>query len=300
MKYALALAAVLAGCGGGRAIDATRAAALFERVTVETGGVHGLSGLAVDGDGALWTVAERGKTLFRIELDGAAVRAVTRHPVDIGDGNDLESLAWADGTLWAGLETRGAALLHVVALRRDGDRFGAEQIATVTAAEAGVRLRDNHGVEGLCAAGGVLVAAVEAAGSDARGRWAPLVVIDRADPSRRTVHRLRLTSATGKLSGLDCRQDLAGAAGTLEVLAIERHFEITRLVAFTLDPAASAPPDITPRIALDLGPALRGALNLEGIVFGPDDRPIAVVDNQYGRITGPNELLRFSDPLPVP
>lgn len=284
----------LAGCGRTGSLDAARAAEVFDRIPLETAGVNGLSGLAVDGDGAVWTVAERGQMIFRVELVGAAVRDLRRFTVDLPDGRDLEALAWADGQLWAGLETRGSSSVAVVALERAGDGYVARDAATITAAEVGLPIGDNHGVEGLCAAAGVVVAAVEVAGTDEHGRWAPLVVLDRAalaDPSRRHVRRLRLTSATGKISGLDCR---AGAGGTIEVIAVERHFEITRLLSFSLDPAGTSP--ITPRLAYDLAPVLRGSLNLEGLAWLPDGRVLAVVDNQYGKITGPNELLRFKSP----
>ncbi len=297
----LALASLaLTACGPSRTVDTRRAAAAFDRVTLDTGGVHGLSGLAVDAEGALWTVAERGKVAFRVELDGTRVHAITRHPIAIEDGRDLESLAWQGGALWAGLETRGDAV-EVVALAPDPDgvSYRAIPFAEITSAEAGTRVGDNHGVEGLCIAGNWLLAAVEAAGTDAAGRWAPLAMMARAAAdSNRRIFRLRLTSATGKISGLDCRRD---AAGKIEVIAIERHFEVTRLLYFAFDPASplvkDPDVDIVPRLALDLGPILRGALNLEGIAWLPDGRVALVVDNQYGKVTGPDELLLLKQPL---
>lgn len=301
MARGLALVTVLvAGCTGGKSIDAARAASVFDRVTVDTGGVHGLSGLAVDGAGALWTVAERGRALFRVELDGLTVRSVTRFPVEIERGRDLEALAWSpagggDGTFHAGIEQRGGSA-QVVRLVRDGEGFRADATVELTSAEVGVRIGHNHGVEGLCAAGELLVAAIETAGEDGAGRWAPLVLLD--PQGGRRVRRLRLTTATGKLSALDC---WPGADGGVEVVAIERHFEATRVLGFTLSPDA-VPADLTPSVVLDLTPILRGALNLEGLVRLPDRRLVAVVDNQYGRVTGPDELLVFrpAPPRPAP
>jgi hypothetical protein len=46
-------------------------------------------------------------------------------------------------------------------------------------------------------------------------------------------------------------------------------------------------------VLADLGPVLRGSLNLEGLARLPDGRPVAAVDNQYRTITGPDELLVF-------
>jgi hypothetical protein len=51
--------------------------------------------------------------------------------------------------------------------------------------------------------------------------------------------------------------------------------------------------DLAPTEALDLGPVLRGRLNLEGVAWLPDGRVVAVVDNQWKVITGPSELLVF-------
>ena len=316
MRGALALVAMAACARGPSTIDRDRAAALFTRVELDTAGVHGLSGLAVDADGTLWTVAERGAAAFAITLDGARATAV-RYPIEgVPDGEDLEAVAIAargfasrvedpsgpdptgeglatgppastDG-LWVGTEGRERGVARVFALVRDGARL------VVTGApielrpdEVGVDVGANHGAEGVCAVGDVVAIALETAGQDARGRWAPVVVIDRVRGTR-VVHRVRLSSATGKLSALDCWRD----GETLRAMAIERHFEVTRLLRFTLDAAV----EITPTVALDLGPVLRGALNLEGLARLPDGRMVAVVDNQYRSITGPDELLVFAAP----
>ncbi len=281
----------LFACAGKKSIDADQAAVLFDRVTVDTGGVHGLSGLAVDGDGALWTVAERGGAAFRIVLDGARVAGVTRHPIDgLPPGEDLEAVAiLADGALVVGTEGRSAGVARVFKLRRDGERLriSGESIA-IGRDDVGIEIGANHGAEAACAVGTQIAVALETAGSDAAGRWAPLVMIDLAT-DRRVAHRVRLRTATGKLSGLDCWRD----GDRVRAVAIERHFQTTQLVGFDL-PRDGA--EITTTLVVDLAPVLRGALNLEGIVRLPDGRLVAVVDNQYGKLTGPDELLVFKDP----
>lgn len=280
---------VLAACTRGPStIDSDRAAPLFTRVTVDTGGVHGLSGLAVDADGTLWTVAERGAAAFAITLDGARATAV-RFPIEgVPDGEDLEAVAIDGGAMWVGTEGRERGVARVFELARDGARLVVTGAPIELRAElVGVEVGANHGAEGVCAAGDVVAIAIETAGQDERGRWAPVVVIDRARGTR-VLYRVRLSSATGKLSALDCWRDGA----TLRAAAIERHFEVTRLLTFALDGA----PEIVPTVALDLGPVLRGALNLEGLARLPDGRVVAVVDNQYRTITGPDELLVFAAP----
>ncbi|HUQ03605.1 MAG TPA: esterase-like activity of phytase family protein [Kofleriaceae bacterium] len=299
---AVAVACVVAAaCAKKKSIDAERAAGAFERVTIDTGGIHGLSGLAIAADGAVWTVAERGKTAYRVELDGTKVRKVDRVGIEgLPAGNDLESAAFGpDGDLFVGTENNAAGIANVFRLHRDGGvlRVTGEPI-TLTKADAGVDVGANHGAEAACAAGGRLAVALETAGSDARGRWAPLVVVDLATGAK-VGHRVRLRTSTGKLSGLDCWTEPGTGGARIRAVAIERHFEVTQLVGFDL-PAAGAPTtDIATELVLDLAPALRGALNLEGIVRFPDGRLVAVVDNQYKTITGPDELLCFKTPLPA-
>lgn len=290
---ACAAAAAALGCGSSEpGIDRARAAALFDRITLDTHGEHGLSGLAIDADGRLWSVAERGASLWKITLDGA--RATTERFAVRGlpDGEDLEAIAiLPDGRFVVGTEgrERGVARAFTIAPARDGGYQQVEAPVELRTDELGVEVGANHGAEGACATGSRIALAIETAATDARGRWAPIVTID---PARgvRVVQRLRLTTDTGKLAALDCWAD----GDRIRAIAIERHFAVTRILSFDLDGSA---PEITPRIALDLAPVLRGSLNLEGIARLPDDRVVAVVDNQYQTITGPDELLVFRAPL---
>ena len=282
-------------CRKPRRIDAERAAALFDRVPVDTQGGHGLSGLAVDRDGALWTVAERGAVAFRIQLDGTAITSTTRIPVEgLPPGEDLEAAAaLPDGDLVVGTEGRTAGTARLFRLHRDGDvlRVTGEPI-TIGKADAGIDVGANHGAEAACSVGTRVAVALETAGQDASGRWAPLVIVDLAS-GRRTGHRVRLRTATGKLSGLDCWAD----GDRVRAIAIERHFEVTQVVGFDLPADGAATTDLTTTQLLDLGPALRGSLNLEGLVRLADGRLIAVVDNQYRGVNGPDELLVFKSPV---
>lgn len=284
------MALALAACGSrGPGIDRERAAATFTRVAIDTGGDHGLSGLAVDGAGTLWTVAERGAVALAITLDGDRATAA-RFPVrGVPADEDLEAVAIAADGLWVGTEGRERGVARVFHLVRQGDAL----IATgapieLRQAEVGVAIGANHGAEGVCSAGDVIAIALETAGGEGAARWAPVVSIDVARGTRR-VQRLALTTTTGKLSALDCWRD----GDRVRAVAVERHFAVTRLLAFELGGADAM---ITPAVLLDLGPILRGSLNLEGLVRLPDGRLVAVVDNQYRTITGPDELLVFAAP----
>ena len=270
------------------------------RITVDTGDAHGLSGLALAPDGALWTVAERSAAAFRVELDTSrappAVRAIARWPVvGLPAGEELEALAaLPDGTMLAGTEGSAQGVVHAYRLAPADGRLEVRGGPIALAADVlGVDAGANHGAEGACAIAGTIVLAIEATGRDAGGRWAPVALVaDRPDGAAPTIARVRLTTDTGKLSGLDCWRD----GERLRVIAIERHFAVTRVLGFELPVSAAtaeAPPapTLTPTVLIDLAPVLHGSLNLEGLVRLPDGHLVAVVDNQYGRLTGPDELL---------
>lgn len=305
----LLLGAVVVGGGGGcraPSIDKARAAELFTEVPVAT--VNGLSGLAADGGGALWTVAERDARAYRIKLDGSLVPAVETFEIrGVPDGTDLEGIAVLDHQevpLRFALGTEGQAggkATVLVAERQD-------QVLTVTRAielpakAVGIELKPNQGAEGVCGDGETIFAAIEGAGVDGGKRWAPVVRVVGGEVVQ--LYRVWLTSKEGKLSGLDCRVRADGTAG---VLAIERHFEVTKVLRFELPaPAAGAgvaagagaasgvaPLDIQPEVALELSKVLRGGLNLEGIAWTDGGQVAAVVDNQWTTITGKSELVVF-------
>jgi hypothetical protein len=295
-RAAVGVAIALGACGSrSPSIDRDRAAALFELVPIATD--NGLSDLAVDDAGAIWTESERDHSVYRITLDGARVASSVRYEVaGAPDGVDLEALAWlGPGLLAFGTEGRtdSRAQVLLAAIDEAAHRVTVTRAIDLPAGSLGLTVAPNDGVEGLCGRGEDLIAAIESTATDAGGRWAPIVRID-ARTGAIAVTRLGLTSDKGKLSALACTID---ADGTAHLLAIERHFAITRLVRAELPRAA--PVRVAPTIAIDLAPALRGALNLEGIGVSRDGRVIAVVDNQYDGITGPNELLLFK-PRAVP
>jgi hypothetical protein len=280
------VAALLAACGSSRTVDTARTAATFDRVSLDTGGVHGLSGLALDADGALWTVAERGRAAFRITLDGDRLASLERVPIDgIPDETDLESIAILDdGRFVFGTESKvdGAATLLIGTRAPEGGPIAVAPRLDVEAA-AGAALLPNQGVEGLCVAGGTLVLALETVEEIDGGRHAR-VMAEVGGGAAPLVHQVILTSDTGKLSSLDC----ALRGSTIDVLAIERHFGIVRLLAFDV-PADPAEP-ITPTIYRDLG-AIAKDKNPEGVARLPDGRIALVTDNQWKTVDGPSLLL---------
>jgi hypothetical protein len=283
MRAAAALIA-LGACGRHEhgAIDRERAAALFDLVEIH-GAPPGLSDLVLDPDGPLWTIAERDRSALEVTLAGA----VTPHPLDgIPDGVDTEALAALGGGRFAiGTEGADDPTAAIVFAERRGDRLVATRTRPLTSAELGVTLTVNHGVEGICGHGDDLIAAIESVGMLPDGtRWAPLA---RLAGDRLTVTKLRLTSQTGKISALTCA---FAADGTVHALAIERHYGVSRILRFDLTAGAT---EVTPTVALDLGPVLRDSLNLEGLAVLPDGRLVAINDNQGRTVDGPSELLVF-------
>jgi hypothetical protein len=285
---ALVLALVAAACGKSASIDRERAAALFTEVIVDT--APGLSGLAVDTAGRLWAVAERAGRAYRITLDAALRPTVEAFPVEgLPAQTDLEGIAVLGGDRFAlGTEGHDDGVATVLVAELRGAALAVTRTIELPERSVGIRLEKNHGAEGVCGAGETIIAAIEGAGEVSGRRWAPVVRI--VDGAIARTHRVWLTTATGKLSGLDCT---IAPDGAVTAWAIERHFEVTRLLRFTLPPVGAGGDEIAPAVALDLGPVLNGRLNLEGIARLPDGRIVAVVDNQWKKITGPSELLVF-------
>jgi hypothetical protein len=284
MTRRLALLA-FAACSS-KSMDAERAAELFTRVTLDT--APGLSGLAVDDDGALWTVSERDAKAYIITLDAAQKPKLQMFKIEgIPEGSDLEAIGWlGKGRLAFGTEGRQDGVATVLLADERGDRILITRTIKLPEERIGLKIKANHGVEGICGAANTIVAAIEEVGEVDGKRWAPIVTID--DGAITGVHKLWLTTKTGKISSLDCQRS---ADNRIHALAIERHFEVTRLLSFVLP--ASADGDITPTVALDLDTVLNGKLNLEGVAWLSDGTVVAVVDNQYGKISGPSELLVF-------
>jgi hypothetical protein len=273
-----------------------------ELAVVALADVAGLSGAATDARGVLWMVPERRHVLIE-QGDAPRVWPLAGVP---DEGLDLESLAWLgmhEGRERFAVGTEGVCERNthaVLVVERQGEGFGViETVRLPLDLWPETVCEDGHGLEGLCAALGPqgevhLVAAIEHPERDADGRrFAPLGV--RGPDGAWRALRVGLTSETGKISGLDCRVVEQG----IEVWAIERHFETSRLVRF-LVPAAGAQvgPNVPigPAVVLDLWPHTDGGRrNFEGVTV-TGDRVRVLVDNQWRTITGPNEILSLTLP----
>jgi hypothetical protein len=287
MRRVAALVVALAACTSQRGpvdVDGTRA--LFDTFPLDV--PPGMSDLAVDDHGVLWAVAERDRTIARIELGKPPVR----YRLDgVAAGTDTEAIAWlAPGRFALGTEGTEVAAASILTAELRGDAIVVTASRALTEQQLGVALTINHGVEALCGRDSELLAAIEAVGTLADGRrWAPIVRV-RADSEDVEVARLWLTSRKGKISALHCT---IADDGVATVIAIERHFGVARILAFEL---GRGDVEATPRITHDLHPLLNDAFNLEGIARLPDGRIVLVNDNQSKTVSGPTQLFVFHRP----
>jgi len=292
---AVVIAAIACGCS--KKVDRDKAKVLFDEVILDT--KPGLSGLAADEAGGIWAVSERGSEVYRITLDPALVPTVQRFTVTGSPPDtDLEGIeALGNDRFVFGTEGKLDGLATVLTAVRRDSTIAITGALVLEADELGVELASNHGAEGVCGEGDTIIAAIEAVGTLGDRRFAPIARITGGKIVR--VHRLWLTTATGKVSAVDCK---LAADGTITGWAIERDFVVTKVLGFTLPPPGQGEDGITPVDKLDLSKVLNGRLNLEGIAETSDGRVVAVVDNQWKKLTGPSLLLVFKPgvlkPLP--
>jgi len=254
-------------------------------VTLETD-VAGLSGLSRDEHGAFWASGEGADAVLRIDPD---TFGVTRYPV-VGapKGTELEALTWTEGVRFViGTETQDKGRTRDVILdgRLDGGRFRVTPIGHLEYSRWQLTARDNHGIEGICHVDGVLVLGTELVEKARDRRWAPVGMFDPKIQTW-TAHRVALSSETGKLAALDCRR----RAGVIEVLAVERHYEVSRLLRFTI-PEGPEAQWIEPAVVADLAKLVSPLPNFEGLAWLEDGSAALLTDNQYrGPVREPSRL----------
>lgn len=213
-------------------------------------------------------------------------------------GIDLESI-----TYWGG--EAGGPLRWVIGTERheartddlliyvetEGDQARVLRTEQVDYAGSGVHVESNQGIEALCAVGPELLLFVEQTVEDERGRTTP-VLWYRPGAGARSVQALRMTTKTGRISDVSCRPAPGGGA---EVLAIERHYGVSRLIAFVVPEADGGP--IHPELRLNLARHFPLPLpNFEGLSRAPDGSLWLLSDNDPPSTSGlrPTLLLRVS------
>lgn len=275
------------------------------RFPLDRADLHGASGLTRGPDGHLFAVLERDHRLFEIALSSGpkpeATVAGSRAVIGAPGGIDLEAVAFVDDAhVVFGTETtktdRAGDMLLFGEVQADSVVISGEPVPLEYAAW-GITPERNRGIEGLCASNGVIVAAVETAGEQDGRRFAPVATLDLSARAW-THYRVGLTSETGKLSALSCR----AAPEAIEVIAVERHYEVARIVQFSL-PRGEGMRDVSATVLQDLAPLFGGEEkipNYEGLTITSDGRMVAITDNDYGGITGPTEILVLPAPSAAP
>lgn len=281
---------------------------------VETGDIHGLSDLThtTDSKGrpTYWAIPEQQRLLVQLDMARADRPVLSPKPrpiVGIDDSYDTESVTSLGGGRFAiGTETmqgkRPVDTIFIVAgaHARDvntGPLYVTDTLAMPYTLWPGLQARRNEGLEGLCAAGNVLLASSETVGRLPSGdRYAPLGRYDFAE-GRWVPYAMALTLPTGRLSAIQCRlsKDLPGY---IEVVAVERHYGVGRILHAWLpvEPnvdTCQEPQVLFPEVLVDLAPMLTPLINFEGIDWLPNGDLMLLTDNYMGFVRGPTFILRL-------
>lgn len=248
--------------------------------------LRGLSGLEVRGN-RVWAVAERDRFIFEFKVEGDALQLVKKTPVaGIEDNTDTEALARLhDGKFILGTERhvdqRDSDALLVVKLIEG--RYGVSDVIQLPYQQWGIQAEDNRGIEGVCAVGHLVLTAVESTPLHEGKRYAPLARYD-LDTKAWTPFRVWLSTEKGMISSLACR-DFGDSA---EVIAIERHYGIGKVLRFVVPKQGSAQ-DISPEVLLNYAAfAGKSAVpNFEGIDWLGGKRIVLMSDNQTKTVDGP-------------
>jgi len=263
-------------------------------IRVETGGVDGLSGAAIDAQQQIWAVAERKRALLPLRREGDVLRV--RSPVvslvGLAAEIETEALAWlGDNRFVFGTESDSERTSDaVIVVRVDGARATVERTYPLNYTLLGTHAATNAGIEGACAVGDRVLFGIE---ERLRDGVAALAMLNLKDGSWKPL-RLRLSTATGKLASFDCA---SGVDGAIDVLAIERHYEVARVLSFSVAATGDATKPIVPRVLLDLDRLLEPLPNFESIVRVGDD-VVLITDNHHGSVTGPTQALSIGGLFP--
>ena len=283
----IVIAALTTGCPDkGRPPPAAPVSGAVSTTTVTTGRldfgeVGGLSGLTRGADpSTFFAIPERDPVVFVIREASSELSITgTLTVAGVPPGLDTEAITRIDDDTFAmGTESTAERDGDLVLLaRRRGDRIEVQHKLHLPYAIFGFTPEENRGIEGVCAAGGLLLAAVETPIEHGKKRYVPLARTATGSATW-TAFKVPLSSDSGKAAGMDCRV----RGGQLEVFLIERHYEVSRVLRFTV-PMTGPGRILTATVARDLDPAFTKNPNFEGLAL-TEGGVFLLSDNQGGRI----------------
>ncbi len=270
------------------------------RFSVEGEVPSGISGIDRIENGDMVAVAERDQRLVFLHVADDRAKLVSTLSLEgFSEGQDAESLAWmGKGHFAVGTERHvpSRAYDEIFFYQLENDHAGVPSKAVRTDVLRlsyglwGIQAEENRGIEGACFAGSTLLVGVETTLESQGQRYAPLARYD-IHAKVWTGFRLRLTSQQGLLSSLACR--LNSTHKNLEVLAIERFYETSRLLTFHV-PIQGTGRDILPVMVQDLAALTPEKVpNWEGIAWGDDGTYLLLNDNQTGESRVSVEVMRI-------
>lgn len=247
------------------------------RTIVDHPDAMGVSGSCRDG-AYTWLIAERNHRLLRINGNSQ----VTSFPLEgIPDAVDLEGLACKDGRFYISTESDVEHRTGDLVLVVDLEGSGAKVVDVITMHyPPGMEAGTNQGLEGLCIAGDWLIAAGEILQKDSSGTRQAPILRQKIGDKNTFMHWVNLTTDTGKISGIDCRM----RSSRIEVFAVERHFEVCRLLQFDLGDEPSEAKRV-----VELAHIVREGDNFESLLVDDEGYARLSNDNQYIKISGATE-----------
>ena len=272
-------------------VNAAAMAAGIQRTTLAGISPEGLSGLTVDENGAFVAVSERERKIVRFRKNGQFFQTDPQRITISGvrDGLDTEAIAFIQGNTFAiGTEThhgrRDDAILMVEV---NGESAHVTDEVQLDYGAWGQRAGINHGIEALCYANGALFIGAEVVVSDRGRRYAPLARYN-LDTHAWSYGKLWLSTSSGKISSFECR--LGERAGVIEVIALERHFGVGRILRFETTRDGQLQ-EIEPQLALDLAPLVDPLPNFEGVAWDAKGDLVVLTDNSNVIVDKPTEVL---------
>ncbi len=251
------------------------------RSVLQDANAEGLSGLAVDENGNFIAVSERNRfsgALSRRSSRGLSrrSRSASRSPA-YRDGLDTESIAFiSPGHYALGTERHeGRQQDAILFLEVNGNEGHVTDEVELDYGAWKQRAGINAGIEAACFADGSLLLGSEVVVTEKGKRYAPIARYTIATKAW-SYGRLWLTSDAGKISSLECRNAKDGA---IEVIGIERHFGVGRIVRFDV-PRQGELKDVQARVALDLIPLIQPLPNYEGITWNAQGDLVLMTDKQ--------------------